>query len=76
MIQILGLLDFYFDAMVVEVKTCFYFYSDGLWPHSASGSSFLKNLLKNINFVSDDESYQNLEGHTESCYYFGFECPR
>ena len=31
--QILGLLGMYFDAVVVEVETFFYFYSDCLWPY-------------------------------------------
>ena len=33
LMQILGLLVMYFDAVVVEVKTFFYFYSGSLWPY-------------------------------------------
>ena len=41
LIQILGLLGFYFDAVVVEVKTFFYFYSYWLWPYCVvQGASF------------------------------------
>ena len=37
LIQILGLLGMYFDAVVVEVKT-FLLYSDWLWPYCVTVS--------------------------------------
>ena len=40
LMQILGLLDMYFDLVVVEVEKCIYFFSDWLWPYCAvRGSS-------------------------------------
>ena len=33
MMQILGLLSMYFDAVVVEVKKYLLFFSDWLWPY-------------------------------------------
>ena len=50
--QILGLfLGMYFDAVVVEVKT-FYFYSDWLWPYCAHGTfMFIKKKEEKIQQV-------------------------
>ena len=58
MIQILGM---YFDAVVVEFKYFFYFYSDSLWPYCAQTTNALK-FLTHIVLAIGGVTYLPLKG--------------
>ena len=59
LMQILGLLGMYFDAVVVEVKT-FYFYSDWLWPYSAELGSYSKSSSTSSTTARTFQGVENL----------------